>query len=63
MNLPRQSKPVPRTTDGSRRSDEETDKRQTAGAATGHGVQPSGYSDCYKLRGTAQQMCLNGYYS
>jgi hypothetical protein len=63
MHLPRQSQPIHRATDGSRPHDSETDKSRTAGAGPGNGVQPSGYSDCYKLRGPAQQMCLTGYYS
>jgi hypothetical protein len=62
MHPPRQSKPVHRSTEGSRLPDSNLEKNRNA-AGPGKGVQPSGYSDCYKLRGAAQQMCLTGYYS
>ena len=64
MRLPNQSPPV------SRNSDRRTHDRTTGSGdeipgglryGQSQGINPSDYEDCYKLRGLAQQMCLNYY--
>jgi hypothetical protein len=64
MHMPHQSPPVERTLDpnrASRNGPGEIEVNPTAGWSPTGGVDPSGYSDCYKLRGPAQQMCLADY--
>jgi hypothetical protein len=64
MHLPHQSAPVERTLDPNRvprNGDGASEESPTAGGSPRGGVDPSGYSDCYKLRGPAQQMCLADY--
>lgn len=66
MRLPNQSPPV------SRVANETRDRRRTSlsdlfqgGSSHSHvsgiapsGLMPSDYTDCYRLRGAAQQLCL-----
>lgn len=63
MQLPHPTQPVDRASQGSRLPDSEMDPSRSPGAGPDNGVEPAGYSDCYKLRGPAQQMCLTGYYA
>jgi hypothetical protein len=64
MRLPDQSPPVWRSPESRRaRRTADTHDLTPQGSRDGQcrGVDPSGYEDCYKLRGLAQQLCLNYY--
>jgi hypothetical protein len=64
MRLPDQSPPVSRNPDRThvRPTTDAPDQvpwRSSDGG--GPGINPADYQDCYRLRGLAQQLCLNYY--
>jgi hypothetical protein len=64
MRVPNQSPPVSRSPDQTRvRPTPDFRDQVPEGSSSGqaHGINPNGYEDCYRLRGLAQQLCLNYY--
>ncbi len=64
MQIPNQSPPVERTADFARDRPAiaaAASPRQTSSSDLGNGLTASGYEECYRLRGLAQQLCLENY--
>lgn len=62
MRVPHQSPSVARTLDstrGRRAADSGDPTADPSRCDAGRGVEPAAAEDCYRLRGLAQQICLN----
>jgi hypothetical protein len=64
MRQPEQSPPVSRSPERShirRAADSPGQVLRGSSDVRSQGINPADYQDCYRLRGLAQQLCLNYY--